>query len=104
MAIGTSAAVEVLEVLGFSVVKVPKILPRYYVEDIMGKILESKIAILEEEIYLQLREKLGQVLRMIRRPPMVIVVPSFEKPETGRLEELHNVVSLAVGVQLKWKK
>ncbi len=104
VAIGSSPAIDSLKLLGFKVYKVRKRLDKDAESEVLEKILESRAVILEGEIYAALRDKLKQILEAAAEPPLIVVVPSSEKSETYRLEELYNMISLAVGVQLKWKK
>ncbi len=104
VAIGTSGGIEILNMLGFEVIMVPETLTKDKARDITGRILTSRITIIEEEIYKALKNDLKQLLALSKKPPLLVVIPSPEKGETYRLEELYNMISRAVGVQLKWRR
>ncbi len=104
IAIGSSPAIDSLKLLGFKVFKVRGKIDKEAETEIMSKILESRAVVLEGEIYAALRDKIRELVEAAAEPPLLVVVPSSEKSETYRLEELYNMISLAVGVQLKWKK
>lgn len=103
-AIGSTETVEPLRLLGFDVIRVHGGLSQEDVEMIVSKILESRVALVENEIYSTVKDRLRQVLPLVKEPPLLVVIPSSEKASTGRLEELYNMLSLAVGVRLKWVK
>jgi len=49
--------------------------------------------------------KISKILsEELHSPPLIVVVPTLEKNKTYRLEELHDIISHAVGVRLKWKR
>lgn len=104
VAIGASETIDPLRLLGFEVVKVSEKPSREEEEAILSKILESKLVMVESEIYDLVSERLSEVLSVMKEPPLVVVVPSSSKASTGRLEELYNKLSMAVGVRLKWVK
>ncbi len=104
VAIGSSPAIDSLKLLGFKIYKVRGKIDKEAEAEILSKILESKAVVLEGEIYATLRSKIKELVEAAAEPPLLVVVPSTEKSETYRLEELYNLISLAVGVQLKWKK
>lgn len=104
IAVGSSFEIDALSMLGFEVIKVPELLSEDNLHHVLGRILTSRLVVLEEDIYVQVKERLQEVLVTTRRPPLVVIVPTLKRGETYRLEELHNMISRAVGVRLKWKK
>ena len=104
VAIGSSFEINSLSMLGFEVIKVPEPLSEDDIHHIIGKILTSRLVVLESSIYLKIKDNLQEVLEESRSPPLLVIVPTLKKGETYRLEELHSMISRAVGVQLKWKK
>ncbi|MEZ0345188.1 MAG: hypothetical protein ABWK01_01380, partial [Infirmifilum sp.] len=96
--------IDPLRLLGFEVIKVSDNPSETEEEMILSKILESKVAVIEGEIYLNVKDRLSQLTAVMREPPLVVVVPSSSKTSTHRLEELYNKLSLAIGVRLKWVK
>jgi len=104
VAIGASPTIDALRLLGFEIFKVPEKIGKTEEDEIMSKILESKVALIEGEIYANLSERLGRTLSYLKEPPLLVVIPSSEKASTHRLEELYGKLSMAVGVRLKWVK
>ena len=104
LAIGSSLELDALSTLGFEVMKISKILSEDEREEILGRVVTSKLVIIEEEIYKQLKDRLRDLLKILHSPPLIVVVPTLEKNKTYRLEELHDIISHAVGVRLKWKR
>ncbi|MCD6208974.1 MAG: hypothetical protein J7J67_02155 [Thermoproteales archaeon] len=104
IAVGSSFEIDALSMLGFEVIKAPELLSEDDIHHILGRILTSRLVVLEEDVYVQVKERLQEILETTRRPPLVVIVPTLKRGETYRLEELHNMISRAVGVRLKWKK
>lgn len=104
VAIGASETIDPLRLLGFEIVKVNGKPSPDEIEAIVAKILENRVALVEGEIYSYVKDRLSQVMSVMKEPPLVVVIPSSEKASTNRLEELYNKLSLAVGVRLKWVK
>lgn len=104
IAVGSSFKIDALSMLGFEVIKVPELLSEDSLHQVLGRILTSRLVVIEEDIYNQVKERLQEVLETTRRPPLVVIIPTLKRGETYRLEELHNMISHAVGVRLKWKK
>ncbi len=104
IAIGSSPGIDSLRLLGFDVVKVPEKVSKETEDEILSSVLGSKAVLIEGEIYRTLRKRLKEILSVIQEPPLIVVIPGSGKGETYRLEELYNMISLAIGVQLKWKK
>ena len=104
IAVGASFEIDALSMLGFEVIKTPELLSEDDVHHVLGRILTSRLVVLEEDLYVQVREHLEEVLETTRRPPLIVIVPTLKRGETYRLQELHNMISRAVGVRLKWKK
>ncbi|QOJ79533.1 hypothetical protein IG193_03485 [Infirmifilum lucidum] len=104
VAIGATETVDPLRLLGFEIVKVSGKPSPDEIEAIVSKILENRVALVEGEIYSYVKDRLSQVMAVMKEPPLVVVIPSSEEVSTNRLEELYNKLSLAVGVRLKWVK
>ncbi|AKG38832.1 hypothetical protein MA03_05520 [Infirmifilum uzonense] len=104
VAIGATETIDPLRLLGFEVIKVSEKPSQEEEEAIISKILESKVAMIEGEIYALISNRLSEVMAVMKEPPLLVVVPSSSKASTHRLEELYNKLSLAVGVRLKWVK
>lgn len=104
IAIGSSPGIESLRLLGFDVIKVPEKLSKETEDEVLAKVLGSKAVFVEGEIYASIRKRLKEIISVIQEPPLIVVIPGSEKGETYRLEELYNMISLAIGVQLKWKR
>lgn len=100
VAIGRSKHLKALEVLGFDV----NILPDTYTsEDVLSKILSAKVALIEEDVYRSVKNRLRRVSEGQRYPPLIVVVPSEKSEVTHRLKDLYELLSRAVGVKLKVK-
>ncbi|HFC49672.1 MAG TPA: hypothetical protein ENJ59_02960, partial [Thermofilum sp.] len=104
IAVGSSFEIDALSMLGFDVMKMPELLSEDDIHHVLGRILTSRLVVLEEDVYVQVKERLREILETARRPPLVVVVPTLKRGETYRLEELQNMITRAVGVRLKWKK
>ncbi|MHB9303261.1 V-type ATP synthase subunit F [Thermofilum pendens] len=102
--IGSSPTVDSLRLLGFEVVRVPEKLGKAEEDEVVAKILESRVALVESEVYASVAERLRQVMSFVKEPPLLVVIPSSEKASTRRLEELYNKLSMALGVRLRWAK
>ena len=104
VAIGSDASVESLKILGVKILLVKDIKDKDELAKMYNTILNSRAVIIEEELYKVVSSDLENILSTMSRPPLLIVVPNFKKPETDRLKELHKRISLAIGVKLKWSK
>lgn len=104
IAVGSSPRIDSLMLLGFDVVKVPEKMSKEVEDEVLSRILGSKAVFIEGEIYRALSKRMKEILSVVQEPPLIVVVPGSGRGETYRLEELYNMISLAVGVQLKWRK
>lgn len=104
VAIGATPTIDSMRLLGFEVIMVPEKLPDTMEEEVISKIVESKVVVIEELVYSQISGKLRKFLSLLREPPLLVIVPSMKQPSTYRLEELYQLLSYAVGVRLKWAK
>lgn len=104
IAIGATPTIDAMRLLGFEVLMVPEKLPESVQEEVISKVVENRVVIIEEPIYAQVGEKLRKLFSILREPPLLVVVPSMKQPSTRRLEELYQLLSYAVGVRLKWAK
>jgi len=104
VAIGSDISIESLKILGARILLVKDIENKDELAQIYSTILDSRAVIIEEELYKVVSSDLENILSTMSRPPLLIVVPNFKKPETDRLKELHERISLAIGVKLKWSK
>ncbi|MCD6096274.1 MAG: hypothetical protein J7J99_06920 [Thermoprotei archaeon] len=106
VAIGCSRSIEALRIIGADVhlVKKDELEEDYRKAEVVDAILRSRMVIIEDDIYVIIKDLLRHVLEKIREPPLIVVVPDLGEKRTTRLEELHKLISKAVGVELKWKK
>ena len=51
-----------------------------------------------------LKDVLNQIVDKVKKELPIIVVPNIKKEETGRLIKLRELISKAIGVELKWKR
>jgi vacuolar-type H+-ATPase subunit F/Vma7 len=102
IAIGASPSIDALRLLGFEIFKVAGKPSKTEEDEILSKILESKVALIEGEIYVIIADRLRQAMGYLKEPPLLVVIPSLEKTATHRLEELYSKLSMAVGVRLRW--
>lgn len=104
VAVGATPTIDSMRLLGFEVVRVPEKLPETLESEVISKIVESKVVVIEEPVYSQISDKLRKFLPVLREPPLLVIVPSMKQPSTRRLEELYRLLSQAVGVRLRWVK
>jgi len=104
VAIGSDASIESLKILGSKILLVKDIRNKDELMQVYSTILNSRAVIIEEEIYKSISSDLKNILSNMSRPPLLIIVPNFNRPETDRLREIHEQISLAIGVKLKWSK
>jgi len=104
VAIGSTPTIDALRLLGFEVVKVPEKLREGEDEELVAKIFESRVVVIEEPVYSQVSGKVHRLMQLVKEPPLLVVVPSMRHPSTRRLEELYQLLSRAVGVRLRWVK
>ncbi|MEM0494920.1 MAG: V-type ATP synthase subunit F [Thermofilum sp.] len=104
VAIGSTPTIDSMRLLGFEVVMVPEKLSESVEEEVISKVVESRVVIIEEPVYSQVSGKLRRLFTFLREPPLLVVVPSMKQPSTRRLEELYQLLSYAVGVRLRWAK
>jgi len=106
VAIGCNRSIEALRIIGADVhlVKKDELKEDYRKAEVIDAILRSRMAIIEDDVYVTIKDLLRQVLDKVREPPLIVVVPDLGEKGTTRLEELHKLISEAVGVELKWKK
>jgi len=104
VALGVDRSIEALKILGVKVYLLSKGIEEQEKAEAIDLILKSRVVIIEEEIYNVISNMLEQILSGVKRPPLLIVVPSLRNRKTTRIQELYELVSKAVGVELKWKK
>jgi len=61
------------------------------------------IIIIDEDVSEMISEFKAKMLKDLREPPIIVVIPSFRKPKGLRLSQLYSLISKAVGVKLKWQ-
>jgi len=102
VAIGSDIGIEALKIIGAKILIISDVRDEEELSKIYGSVIESKAVIIESSLYEALRSDLENIISTLPSPPLIVVVPSFAMRETSRLRELHERVSLAVGVKLKW--
>jgi len=103
-AIGSSKLVESFSIIGARTVIVDDPKSEEGLAKVMEAIANYKTVIIEEEVYSNVKEKLESVLSGMRYPPLIVVVPDLKNRGTSRLKDLHELLSVAVGVRLKWPR
>jgi len=105
VAIGSSGVIEGLSIMGADVLIVDN--PKKD-EEVLVKVMEAvsryKAVIIEEDVYQAVKGKLETLLSGMRYPPLVIVIPGIRGKGTSRLKDLHELLSTAVGVRLRWPR
>lgn len=104
IAVGSTPTIDSLRLLGFEVVRVPEKLREEEIEELVARIMESRVVVIEEPVHSQVSGKLHRLLSLVKEPPLLVVVPSMRQLSTRRLEELYQLLSRAVGVRLRWVK
>ena len=106
VAIGRDKSIEVLKGVGIDVYIVDE--ESIKKDEIKAKITEAlltaKVVILEEDVREYLKDVLNQIVDKVKKELPIIVVPNIKKEETGRLIKLRELISKAIGVELKWKR
>ena len=65
---------------------------------------EYRIILLPEKLASQLREERENPLEIGGVPSLFVIIPDFEGPTGERTKELHDIISKAVGVKLKYEE
>ncbi len=101
-AIGSNISIEALKMIGAKILVLSDVRSEEEISKLYASIVDSKAVIIENEVYELVKSDLENIFQTLRTPPLLIIVPSLHTLETSRLKELHQKISLAVGVQLKW--
>jgi len=102
VAIGSDIGIETLKIIGAKILTITDVRDEEELSKVYGSVINSKAVLIEDNLYRVLKADLENIISSLPSPPLIIVVPSFTVHETSRLREIHNKVSLAVGVKLKW--
>jgi len=95
--LGKDYSLDCLRALGFQVyiVKNQEDMERVIVE----RAYKASIIVIESELVNDLKN--SPLLSMMKRPPVLLIVPSLRNRETCRVKELYETLSRAVGIKLK---
>ncbi len=71
---------------------------------VVGGLERYEVLLIEEELYERVKGAIRLKMEELKKPPLIVVIPSIQKPRTRRLNELYKLLSVAVGVRLRWVK
>lgn len=100
IAIGEECSIEVYKIIGAKTFCISKI-NNNTINTLLKLLEKGNVIIIEESLYKKIKSSL-KGLRSFKRENIFIVVPSIGRRETERLKELNEILSLAMGVELKW--
>ena len=100
--LGIDKTLENLNVIGANVY----ILTPTNLDEVLNKLSEiiegAKVIIVEEGVPDEAMKKLTTLMSEVKRPPLLVTIPSLKHPRTSKLESLYEILSKAVGVRLRW--
>lgn len=100
--LGINKTLENLNVVGANVY----ILTPTNLDEVLNKLSEIiegvKVVMIEEGVPEKVMKKLTALMSEVKRPPLLVTIPSLKHPRTSKLESLYEILSKAVGVRLRW--
>ena len=60
----------------------------------------AEVLVVDEDLYEKLSQAMRREIEDARKPPLIVVIPSFRGPRRVILKELRKAISKAVGVEL----
>ncbi|RLE77235.1 MAG: hypothetical protein DRJ56_02750 [Thermoprotei archaeon] len=99
--VGRDRSVESYRLIGASVIQL-KELDEEGLAVVLEALVDCKVMLVEEELYEALLHSLKSRGVEVGEGTVIAPIPSMAKGETRRLERLNELLSRAVGVELKW--